>query len=255
MPPKRKQVKKEEEDDNDVINIYETPAMIKFNNFKHSPTVNRTGIDYGSRVLVCSGTGGGKTNFIINFLLRSPKTFSRIFFLMKQRDESLYQLLEDKLKGQDVIFTTNPNELGSLDEKANNYIRKGLNDEDEILVILDDFMVDLKKNEDMFLPLFMRGRKKKICLFILQQSYTSTPKDIRRNCSHVVLLKLSGKRDINNILREVVPQIDKPKEFIKLFNEITSKPMNFMKIHMGSNSPDKIISKNFIKYIPLEMLS
>jgi hypothetical protein len=90
--------------------IYETFAMTRFNYFKHSPTLHRTGIDYGSRVLVCSGSGGGKTNFIINFLLRSPKSFSRMFFPMKQRDESLNKHLEDKLKGQDVIFTTNPNE-------------------------------------------------------------------------------------------------------------------------------------------------
>jgi hypothetical protein len=67
----------------------------------------------------------------------------------------------------------------------------------------------MKKDENMFLPLFMRGRKKKICLFILQQSYSSSPIDIRRNCTHVVLLKLSGKSDINYILREAVPQTKK----------------------------------------------
>jgi hypothetical protein len=240
---------------NDVINFYETKAVKELNNNLKNPTEKITGIDYGSRVLVCSGSGGGKTNFVCNFLKNSPNTFHRMIFLVKQKDEPLYLMIEKKLKKQDVKFITNPNDIGSLNEKDNNYIRKGLDPDEQILLIIDDFMSDIKKNEGMFDEIFLRGRKKKITTMLLQQSYVATSRDIRRNCTHLVLLKLSGKRDINNILREAVPMIDNPKQFIKLFSEITLKPLDFMKIHMHSTDRDKMVSKNFTLYIPFDELN
>ena len=49
---------------------------------------------------------------------------------------------------------------------------------------------------------YIRARKLNCSVIFISQSYFRIPKIIRNNCSYIVLLKLSGNREVNLILSE-----------------------------------------------------
>ena len=63
---------------------------------------------------------------------------------------------------------------------------------------------------------YIRARKLNCSVIFLSQSYFKIPKNIRGNCSYLVLLKLSGQRETNLILSEFGLGITK-EELIKVY--------------------------------------
>ena len=66
----------------------------------------------------------------------------------------------------------------------------------KIIIIFDDMISHVmseKKAQQVLKDLFIRCRKLNISLCFLTQSYFSVPKDVRLNCTHYILFKLSNK--------------------------------------------------------------
>jgi hypothetical protein len=76
--------------------------------------------------------------------------------------------------------------------------------------------MDLSKVENYYI----RARKLNCSVIFLSQSYFKIPKIIRNNCSYLVLLKLSGHREINMILSEGGLGVDKD-DLLKIYEYAT----------------------------------
>ena len=63
----------------------------------------------------------------------------------------------------------------------------------------------------------------------LTQSYFSVPKDMRLNCTHYVIFKLSNKRELQNIAISNSSNINY-KDFVKIYRDCTKEPYNFLTI-------------------------
>ena len=63
----------------------------------------------------------------------------------------------------------------------------------------------------------------------LTQSYFSVPKDMRLNCTHYVIFKLSNKRELQNIAISHSSNINY-KDFVKIYRDCTKEPYNFLTI-------------------------
>ena len=114
----------------------------------------------------------------------------------------------------------------------------------KILVIFDDMISHVmsdKKAQKVLKDLFIRCRKLNIALCFLTQSYFGVPKDVRLNCTHYILFKLSGKRELQNIAINHSADTDY-KDFIKIYRYCTREPFNFLTIDM---TKDKKFIKNF----------
>ena len=68
-----------------------------------------------------------------------------------------------------------------------------------MLIVFDDIIADML-NDKTFYPividLFIRGRKLKISLVYITQSCFVTPKNIRLNCTHYFIMKISNKKEL-----------------------------------------------------------
>ena len=98
----------------------------------------------------------------------------------------------------------------------------------KILIVFDDIIAD-KKFQAIIKDLFIRCRKLNISLAFITQSYFSVPKDVRLNSIHYLIMKISNKRELQNIAINHSSDIDYDG-FIKIYRECTKEPYSFLTI-------------------------
>ena len=84
---------------------------------------------------------------------------------------------------------------------------------------MEDIMGN-KKCQAIIKELFRRCRKLNIPLVFITQSYFSVPKDVRLNSTHYLIMKISNKRELQNIVINHSADIDY-KGFLKIYREYT----------------------------------
>ena len=102
--------------------------------------------------------------------------------------------------------------------------------ENKILIVFDDMiadMVDNKKLNSIVTELFIRGRKLNISLVFITQSYFKVPKDVRLNTTHIFIMKIPNKRELQQVALNHSSDIDY-KDFIKIYKKCIDKPYSFL---------------------------
>jgi hypothetical protein len=113
------------------------------------------------------------------------------------------------------------------------------------LVVWDDLV--LSKDLSMVENYYIRARKLNCSVIFLSQSYFRIPKIIRNNCSYMILLKLSGNREVNLILSEFGLGVSK-EELLRLYDYATNEKFSPLVIDM-EESPDKRFRKGFTEIL------
>jgi hypothetical protein len=208
-----------------IVNFYKLLPK-ELNNKYHNPNYKKIFISHPFRMIVCSYSGGGKTNFILNLIYNTPSTFGKIVICTKNKDEPLYNFLEEKIKDGLTIVEGIDN-IPNLDEFDKN---------EQSLVIFDDLV--LEKNQKLIAEYYIRCRKLNCSVAYLSQSFFGIPKVIRGNANYIVLKKLANLRDINLLISEYNLGIDKDK-MISMYKKATSEQDNFMIIDAGADDEHK----------------
>ena len=73
---------------------------------------------------------------------------------------------------------------------------------------------------------FTRGRKLNISLVVITQSYFKVPKDVRLNTTHVFIMKILNKRELQQIALNHSSDIDY-KDFVNIYKKCTDEPYSF----------------------------
>ena len=112
----------------------------------------------------------------------------------------------------------------------------------KILIVFDDMIADMlsnKKLNSIVTELFIRGRKLKISLVFITQSYFKVRKDIRLN-KHFFLTKNPNKTELQQIVCNHSSDIDF-KELMNLYIKCTAKPYSFLVIDatLASDNPSR----------------
>ena len=178
--------------DNENINFYQHPSMKKLVTTYHNPCFESTQMTIPCRVGIIAPSGSGKSVALLNYIARCKDTFGHIYLVIKQ-DEPLYQLLREKVGSKNITTYTKLSDL-PMPKDLNIGNKQGL-------VIFDDYVCE--KNQEKIQEYFIRGRKvgKGLSIFYLSQNYFSIPTIIRRQFNYLIILKLSGSKDLNLILR------------------------------------------------------
>lgn len=221
-----------------LSNLYENKSVKKHIKTKDSPTRDATGINYRDRVMIVGGSGTGKTHALLHFLLLSPDTFTKIIIVNKGIEEPIYETLKDRLKSRVVFY-----ELHKFPDMTSLAKAHRENDDDELLIVYDDIVNDLKGNETIN-NYFIAGRKLGFTQFFLTQSYFKVPKVIRLQLTHLMLLKLSSVRDLNIIMTDYTLGIEK-EELKQLYQDATSNKFHFLFIDINSTDENKKFSYCF----------
>ena len=95
----------------------------------------------------------------------------------------------------------------------------------KISIVFDDMIADMinnKKLNPIVTELFIRGRKLKILIAFITQSYFKVPKDVRLSST-----KISNKRELQEIALNHSADIDF-KDFLKIYKNCTVEPYSFL---------------------------
>ena len=203
------------------INFYESLKPIKI----HNPNYETHKISLPFRMLICTASGGGKSNFLLNMIFQMSNTFHKIIIITKE-EERLYSHLLDRLKdGVEIHYGGTVPEFEKMAKGENG------------LVVFDDMV--LTKNNKIG-EMFIRGRKLGYSSVYITQSFFGSPKLIRLNVNYIALGRGMIKRDLRLVLSEfsINLSIDQLED---LYNTITKVPMQFMLI----DSQKRNIRNNF----------
>jgi hypothetical protein len=83
-----------------------------------------------------------------------------------------------------------------------------------------------------------------ITMCYLSQNFFGVPTLIRRQWNYVIILKLSGSKDMKAIIQNYSLGLD-ADEIVKLYKEATRERFNFLKISVDERDDNKIYSHNF----------
>ena len=99
-------------------------------------------------------------------------------------------------------------------------------------------MINNKKLNSIVTELFIRGRKLNISLVFITKSYFKVPKDVRLNTTHFFIMKISNKREFQQIALNHSSDIN-TKDFINIYKKCTSIPYSFLvnDTTLASNDP------------------
>lgn len=220
MPPKKKNG---DVPTGIIENLYEKIPKELLDKVEN-PNFNIHNLKLPFRMCIVAPSGSGKTNFLVNLLSMfsvGKGTFASIHIITKNADEPLYKWIKGK-SDQIVIKEglTNTPPLDKFDKELNH------------LVVWDDLV--LSKDLSMVENYYIRARKLNVSVIFISQSYFKIPKIIRNNCSYMVLLKLSGNREVNMILSEFGLGVSK-EELIELYEYATREKFSPLLIDLEAD--------------------
>ena len=107
-------------------------------------------------------------------------------------------------------------------------------------------MINNKKLNSIVTELFIRGRKLNISLVFITQSNFKAPKDVRLYFTHAFIMKISNKRELQQIVLNPSSDID-VKDFIKIYKKCTAEWYSFSVTDttLPSDHPLRFRKKNF----------
>lgn len=156
--------------------------------------------------------------------------YDKIYLYSKNLHQNKYQHL---LK----TFEPFNNEVGyDIIEPSNDKIipLSKLSDDNQKLVIFDDYLNTGTKNDAEIRNYFTNSRNKNCSCIYLSQSFYNTDKTIRLNCSHYCIYEFPSNNEKSMICREL--NISKPE-----YEKATKNPYSFLYI----DKPRKLKTKNF----------
>ena len=99
----------------------------------------------------------------------------------------------------------------------------------KILIFFDDMIADMLSNKKFNLvvtDLFIRGRKLKIYLLFIEQSYFNVPKNIRLNSMHYFIMKIPDKQKLQQTAFNHSSDIDF-KDFMNHYKNVLQNHIHF----------------------------
>ena len=116
-----------------------------------------------------------------------------------------------------------------MKKKYENKEEKIRDKERKILIVFDDMIVDMLSNKKFVLlvtELFIRGRKPKVSLVFITQSYFAEPKSIRLNSTNYFIMEISSKKEIQQIVFNYSSDIGY-EDFMNLYKNVMQNHIIF----------------------------
>ena len=139
-------------------------------------------------------------------MIHNQQDIDKIYLYAKDPYEDKYQYLINKRESVGLKHFNDPkayieylNDMKNVYKNINNY---NLGKENKVLIVFVDMIADMisnKKLNSIVTELFIRCRKLNVSLVFISQSYFEVPKDVRNNSTHVFIMKMSNKRELQQI--------------------------------------------------------
>ena len=191
--------------------------------------------DHPYRILIIGGSRSGKTNTLLH-LMKEKDNIGKIYLYAKDLSEPKYEFLIKKCKKVGTNHFNDPdafiecsNAMDNIYENIDDY---NPNRKRKTWIVFDDmiaYIMSNKKFKAMIKELFIGCRKLNISFAFVTQSLFSVPKDVRLNSTHYLIMKISSRKELQNIAINHSVDIDS-KDFVKIYRECIRKPYSFLTI-------------------------
>ena len=170
--------------------------------------------DWPFRMLIIGPSGSGKTNTLLH-LINNFHPIDKIYLYAKDTDKKKYQFLINKRELAGIKNLNDPHAFieysNDMDDALDNINNYNKNRDKKVLIIFDDMIADIMRSEKfkaIVKELLIRCRKLNISIVFITQSYFRTPKDVRLNTTHYILMKIGTKKELKNIAEENSGHLD-----------------------------------------------
>lgn len=233
--------KKKEKEDEGLVDFYKVIDKSLLKKY-HNPNYDKHKITVPFYSILAGGTGAGKTSTLCNIIKKMSGTFEKLILCVKTVDEPLYQHLIKKID-PDCLDIYQNGDVPPVD-KYNDF-------NGQMMIVFDD-LVNMK-NQQPIIEWFIRGRKIAggCSMIYLTQSWFKTPKDIRIQCNHIFLKRLTSLRDLTMVISDYglgSMKNDIIREYKKITNE-SKIPFFCIRTDVG---PEERFSKNFTQFIRID---
>ena len=191
------------------------------NKIKHNPNWPYIP-DHPYRILIIGSSGSGKTNALLNPINKQPD-IDKIYLYAKDPFEAKYQFLINKRKSVRLEHFNDPKAFieysNDMQDVYENINENNIDKESKILIVFDDMIAHMNNNKKLnsiVTELFVRSRKLNISLVFITQSYFKIPEEVRLNTTHFFIMKISNKRELQQIALNHSSDIDF-KNFLKIY--------------------------------------
>lgn len=182
------------------------------------------------RALLVGSSGSGKTNLLLNLILKENGIkFKHLFVFSKSIEQNAYsdlrksyEQIERKTKKTIAHFFNNCDDLISLDECP-----------EKSLVVFDDCLMD---KQDKIKDYFIRSRHKNISCVYLTQSFTKVDLQVIRNNINFICVFNQNEHYTKRIYQEFVGSDMVFNRFQEICRECWSIPHGFITIDMTKKS-------------------
>jgi len=200
---------------------------------QHNPNFHIHGLKTPFRMLIIGNSGAGKTQTLLNIIHNMDGTFNNIFIITKNKDEPLYNFLEEKLGSKGLVISEGVENAPDLDED--------IDKKDQTLIVMDDLV--LEKNQSALEEYFIRARKLNCSLIYISQSYYRVPRIIRQNLNYLIVKQVSSLKDLYRIMAEYTLGVEKDG-LKKLYENSTREKQDFLLVDLDASLQDRF-RKNF----------
>ena len=205
--------------------------------------------DHPYRLLIVGGSGSGKTMVLLNLINNRPD-IDKIYLYAKDLYEAKYQYLIKKREKVGLDHFDDPKDFIEYSNDMHD-VYKNIEDYNQrkkrkVLIIFDDMIADMinnKKLNPVVTELVIRGRKLNISTVFINQSYFKVPKDVRLNSTHFFIMKISNKRELQQIALNHSSDIDF-KDLMKIYKKCTKEPYSFLVNDTTRQSSDPLIFRH-----------
>ena len=163
-------------------------------------------------------------------LINHEPDIDKIYLYAKDPYEAKHHLLINKRESTDLKYLNDSkafiefsNEINDIYKNIEEY---NSNKRGKILIVLDDMIADILSNKKLnpkVTELLIRGRKLNIPLVFITQFYFVVSKTIRLNSTHYFVMKISNKRELQQIAFIHSSDIDF-QDFVNLYKKCTANP-------------------------------
>ena len=180
--------------------------------------------DHPYRILIIGGSGSGKTNTLLN-LINEQKDIDKIYLYAKDLSEPKYEFLIKNREDVGIKYCNDPNAFIECSNRMDD-VYQNINDYNpsrkrKILIVFDDMIADIMSNKTfqaIIKELFIRCRKVNISLFLSLSLIFVFQKMSRLNSTHYLIMKISNRKEIQNIAINHSADIDY-NDFVRKLKE------------------------------------
>ena len=188
--------------------------------------------DHPYRILIIEGSGSGKANALLNLIYNQPD-IDKIYLYAKDPYGAKYHYIINKREKVGLDHFYDPKAFMEYSDDMLD-VYKNIEDYNpdkkrKALIAFDLMIADMinnKKLNPLVTELFIRGRKLNISIVFITQSYFKVPKDVRLNYTHLFIMKIPNKRELQQIALNHSSDIDF-KDFMKTYKNVLQNNILF----------------------------